>query len=248
MLPSIFFIFLINTESSVIVNGKIINGIVNEKIKVNENKSASIVEFVQQNALFSFNTSGGQLTRIFSFADETNDDARTRYNASNIKVLSMDENGSTYFIVYGYMNRGVHEGTTGITLYYYDAVVNTIEEQLFIPYTKSFEILDTDLEQLSFINSRGRLYLFVDGALYSITIESKEAKIIASDLDENRFVSSNDNSVIAWQEGESITDYTSIQYYALDSLAPISLSGDPGNIIIFCCVLASLPSNHTIIL
>ena len=223
---------IINTESSVIVNGKIINGIVNEKIKVNENKSASIVEFVQQNALFSFNTSGGQLTRIFSFADETNDDARTRYNASNIKVLSMDENGSTYFIVYGYMNRGVHEGTTGITLYYYDAVVNTIEEQIFIPYTKSYEMLMLDVEQLSYINIRNQMFLFVDGAVYDIDIEAKAVKTVADNLDENRFVSSKDNSMIAWQTGEDTTEYNNIQYYNLNKLTPSTVESGSGNIIV----------------
>ena len=64
----------------------------------------------------------------------------------------VDEAGNVTFIVYGYMNRGMHEGRTGVTLYYYDAVVNTVEEQLFIPYNKSFDILKADIEQLSYIS------------------------------------------------------------------------------------------------
>ena len=223
---------IINPDSGVIVNGKIINGIVNEKVKVSENKSASIAAFVQQNALYSFNTSGGTLTRIFSFADDQNDDARTRYDANDIKVLSIDENGNTYFIVYGYMTRGIHEGTTGITLYYYDAVVNTIEEQVYIPYTKSYEILAVDMEQLSYINIRNQLYLLVDGAVYDIDIEAKSVKTVADNLDENRFVSSSGNNMIAWQTGESIVEYNSIQFYSLNKMAPSVIEAGVGNIIV----------------
>ena len=223
---------VINPESSVVINGKIINGIVNEKIKVSENKSASIVEFVQENALYSFNTSGGTLTRIFSFVDEKNDDARTRYDANDIKVLSVDENGSTYFIVYGYMSRGIHEGTTGVILYYYDAVVNTIEEQVFIPYKKNYEMLAFDMEQLSFINIRNQMYLLVDGAVYNIDIEAKTVKVVADNLDENRFVSSSDNNMIAWQTGDNIIEYNSIQFYNLNKLAPSVLESGAGNIIV----------------
>lgn len=222
---------IINPESGVIINGKIINGIVNEKVKVSENKSASICAFVQQNALYSY-TSSGQLTRIFSFVDEKNDDARTRYDANDIKILSIDENGNVFFIVYGYISRGVHEGTTGIMLYYYDAVVNSIEEQIYIPYTKNYEMLALDVEQLSFINIRNQMYIFVDGAVYNIDIEAKTVKTVADNLDENRFVSSSSNNMIAWQTGESIIEYNSIQFYSLNKLSPSVVESGAGNIII----------------
>ena len=223
---------IINEESGTIVNGKIINGIVNEKINVSENKSATIAAFVQQNALYSFNTSGGQLTRIFSFCDSKNDDARTRFDNNDIKILSIDENGSTYFIVYGYMSRGTHEGTNGIALYYYDAVVNTIEEQIYIPYTKSYQYLDIYMKQLSHINIRNQMYVLVDGAVYNIDLEAKMVNTVADNLDENRFVSSKNNKMIAWQTGENIIECNSIQFYDLNKLTPRFVEAGPGNIII----------------
>ncbi|MDO4188017.1 MAG: hypothetical protein Q4D29_03430 [Lachnospiraceae bacterium] len=223
---------IINESSDVIVKGKILNGIVNEKIKYKESKSAGIVDFVQQNALYSFNTSGGTLTRIFSFIDDKNDDARTRYDAHDIKILSIDENGNTYFIVYGYMNRGLHEGTTGITLYYYDAVVNTIEEQVYIPYTKNYEMLALDVEKLSYMNVRNQMYIFVDGAVYNIDIEAKTVATLSDNLDESRFVSSSDNSMIAWQTGDSIIEYNSIQLYNLNSRSPVIVEAGPNSIVI----------------
>lgn len=223
---------IIDEDSKLVVNGKIINGIVNDEVVVSENKSAGIVEFVQQGALYSLNTSAGNLTRIFAFNDKNNDDARTRYNANDIKVLSIDENGNTYFLVYGYMSRGIHEGRTGITLYYYDAVVNTIEEQVHIPYTKSYQMLKIDMEHLSYINTRNQLYLLIDGAINVVNLSDRSVKTIADNLDENRFVSSKNNKMIAWQTGEHIIEYNSIQYYDLDKEAPFIVESGTGNIII----------------
>lgn len=223
---------IIDEDSKIIVNGKIINGIVNDDVVVSENKSAAIVAFVQQGSLYSFNTSNGQLNRIFAFNDKNNDDARTRYMANDIKVMSIDENGNTYFLVYGYMTRGIHEGTVGITLYYYDAVVNTIEEQIYIPYTKGYYVLKTDMEQLSYINAKNQLYILIDGAVNVIDLSERSVKTIADNLDENRFVSSKSNKMIAWQTGEQIIEYNSIQYYDLDKDAPFFVESGSGNIII----------------
>lgn len=223
---------IIDDDSDVIVNGKILNGIVDENINVSESKSAGVVAFVQQGALYSFNSSAGTLTRIFAFNNKENDDARTRFLLNDIKVLSVDENGSSYFIVYGYMSRGTHEGTTGVTLYYYDAVVNTIEEQIYIPYTKNYQMLAYDMQQLSYINVRNQLYLLVDGAVYSIDLTSRTVNVIADNLDENKFVSSKNNKMIAWQTGSSVTEYDSIQYYDLDKMTPSAIEAGAGNIIV----------------
>ncbi|MBR6159855.1 MAG: hypothetical protein IKQ40_06090, partial [Lachnospiraceae bacterium] len=118
-------------EKNVVVNGKILHGIINEKPVRIENDTGTIYAFVQQNALYSYNTSSQTMARLFAFADKDNDDARTRYDAHSIKPMMIDGVGNIWFIVYGYMNRGRNEGRVGVTLYYYDCAMNTIEEILF---------------------------------------------------------------------------------------------------------------------
>ena len=222
---------LIYDESKSVVNNKIINGVVNNPVKVSESPNDSIVAFVQSDSLYSFNTATGNMARIFSFRDEKNDDERVNYDASDIKVMSIDEAGNVSFLVYGYMNRGFHEGQVGAALYYYDAVVNTIEEQIFIPYRKSYEMLKKDIEKLSYINARGRLYILLDGSVYSINLESKETETVANNLDETKFVSSKDNSIIAWQTGNGIAGLNSIQLYSLNKMSPEVMNAPVGNII-----------------
>ena len=68
-------------------------------------------------------------------------DARTLYDGHKIKILNVDEGGNVIFLVYGYMNRGRHEGQVGISVYYYDSTVNTVEEMAYIPCSHSQAIL-----------------------------------------------------------------------------------------------------------
>lgn len=223
---------IITNEEKLVINGKIINGIVNEQIHMMESSDNGVVAFVQQDSLYSLNTQTGNLARVFSFRDIENDDARTNFNGSDIKILSLDEVGNISFIVYGYMTRGRHEGQVGVGLYKYDSVVNNIEEKMFIPYTKSYEILKKDIEKLSYINSRNQMFILMDGTVYSIDLETNETETIASNLDENRFVSSTKNNTIAWQTGDSIRDFTSIQFYSLEQSSPKILNSGPGAIIV----------------
>ena len=64
----------------------------------------------------------------------------------------MDEGGNVEFAVYGYMNRGRHEGEVGLQLYHYDSGKNTVEEDVYIPYNKPFSMLRSDLEKLLFLD------------------------------------------------------------------------------------------------
>ncbi len=223
---------IFDEDKNVLVNGKILHGIMNEDLQYVENSDASVYCFVQQNALYSFNTSTNNLAKLYSFWDKENDDARTQYDAHGIKLLSVDEPGNVRFLVYGYMNRGIHEGEVGIAMYYYDSVINSIEEELYIPYKKSYNMLKQDIDCLSYVNSRGLFYLMLDGTVYSINMESKRAEGIETGLDENRFVTSKDNSIIAWQTGKELSEYKTISLFALNALVPVEITADEGGIIV----------------
>ncbi len=217
---------------NVVVNGKIIHGIVHKKPVAIENSNASIYAFVQQNALFSYNSSTKTIARLFAFSDKDNNDARTRYDAHSIKPMMIDGVGNTWFIVYGYMNRGINEGRMGVSLYYYDCAMNTIEEQLFIPYTKSYDILAKEIDNLAYISNRNRMYIFLDGSVYTVNIASRESETMQSSISETGFFASDDESIIAWQTGESVIDYTEIQLFRLNSMTPSVIPSSAGEIVI----------------
>lgn len=223
---------IIDEDRNVIVNGKIIHGMIHDRPVRIENTNGSIYAFVQQNALYSYNISSQTLSRLFAFDDKENDDARTRYNEHSIKPLYIDGVGNVTFIVYGYMNRGINEGRMGVALYYYDCAVNTIEEQLFIPYKKSFEVLEKEVDNLAYVSPRNRMYILLDGSVYTINIATRESEVMQDRISETGFFSSDDESTIAWQTGDSVIERTEIQLYKLDAMTPSVISASAGEIVI----------------
>lgn len=223
---------IFDEEKNVVVNGKILHGILHEKPMMRESESGSVVCFAQQGQLYSYTPESGVLSCVFAFSDKDNDDARTRYMGHKVKPLSVDESGNISFIVYGYMNRGRHEGQVGVAKYYYDYALNTIEEKFFLPYTKSYQLLEQEIESLSYINERGDFYVLLDGTIYSISDENNEVNIIQKGITEGRFVSSIDGSVIAWQPGETLSEYNEIKLLDLNWTSSSSILADNDCIII----------------
>ena len=219
-------------EKNVVVNGKILHGMINEKLSRIENDSGTIYAFVQQNGLYSYNISSQTMARLFAFCDKDNNDARTRYNAHSIKPVRIDGVGNIWFMVYGYMNRGINEGKMGVALYYYDCAMNTIEEELFIPYTKSYDILAKDIESLSYISTRNRMYILLDGSIYTINLAARESEVMQDSISETGFFSSDDESTIAWQTGDTVINFTEIQLFKLDSMTPSVIPSSAGEIVI----------------
>lgn len=216
-------------DKNVVVNGKILHGIVHENIERIENDNGTIIAFVQQDALYSYDTTTNTMARLFSFRDKENDDSRTRFGKHGIKPLEIDGVGNVRFIVYGYMNRGNHEGEVGVALYFYDKSMNTIEEELFIPYRKSFEILEKDIKRLAYLSPRGQLFLLMDGSVINIAVNTRQVRIMQDSISETSFYSSDDQKMIAWQIGDK--NYNEIQIFELDTLKSSVIVASSGEMV-----------------
>lgn len=185
-------------------NNKILLGITANELEFMENADGSVVAFVQENALYMYMNDANRLARLFCFYDEDNLDARTTYGKHDIKILSVDEAGNVRFLVAGYMNRGRHEGNVGVSVYYYDSAMNTIEEEIYIPYRKSYQLLRENMNMLSYINRNNSLYLYLDGTIYGISLEDKSYTEVVSGLTDDMIVVSDSNQMAAWQEEDVI--------------------------------------------
>ncbi len=205
---------IITNEEELLVNGKLLHGILSRSLERIENENGSVYAFVQENTLYSYNTDNGNLSRIFSFRNGENDDVRTDNPSHEICPVRIDEQGNILFTVYGYFNRGSHEGEEGIAVYYYDAVINSIEEQLFIDHDGSFELLKHDMELLCRINMRDSMYIYLDGTIYRINIDTTDMNEIVAGLNESIFAASGDGSMIAWGDEAG---YSSITLMNLDN-------------------------------
>ncbi len=193
--------FFCETED-VYANDKIVLGIAGTDIPFVESEDGNNFAFVVQNKLCSYNVTDNKLAVLFSFYNENNADERTINNSHDIKILDVDEAGNVQFVVYGYMNRGRHEGEVGVQVCAYDSTLNTIEELVYIPYTKSDQILKEEMEQLLYVSRENYFYFIMDENVYEVNLSEKTYnKIVHTTMDGSLQVSDNQN-VIAWQNGQ----------------------------------------------
>ncbi|MBD5461411.1 MAG: hypothetical protein HDR26_10790 [Lachnospiraceae bacterium] len=188
-------------EENVYINDKIVLGIAGEEIPFLESEDGNNFAFVVQNKLCSYNVTENKLAVLFCFYDKDNADIRTIYNNHQIKIMDVDELGNVKFAVYGYMNRGRHEGEVGIQVYYYDGARNTVEEIIYIPYGKSAGILQEEAERLLSVSRENYLYFFMGENVYEVDLYGKNCKNIIHTVQDGSLQVSERQRVIAWQTG-----------------------------------------------
>lgn len=202
---------LLDENGSLIMDGGLDLGIVPEDISCGTNKDGTVVSFVQARELWNYNKKEDKLSLVFSFRSAENNDVRNENDQHRIKILSVDEDGSTAFAVYGYMNRGTHEGKVGAAIYYYNIKKNFVEEKAFIPSRQSFAIAEDELGKLIYYShEQNHLYVMLDGALYRIYLEDNGKEVLVDGLAENQYAASEDGHLLAYQTGGGYEEATEI--------------------------------------
>lgn len=197
---------IFDEEAEVYVNDKIVLGITGENVELKESDGGNVFAFTVADKLYSYNVTDNKLARLFSFYGNTEElrDLRSAYDRHDIRVLTVDETGNILFLVYGYMNRGRHEGCVGVALYAYNSVANTVEEMAYIPYDKSYELLKTDIEKLSYLSRTGSYYFMLDGSIYAVDVRTLSLQTVVTGLKEGGYHVSESNKMLVWQEGDDL--------------------------------------------
>ncbi len=194
---------IFDEEADVFANDKIMLGIVDNDVEMKESDGGNVFAFVSSNKLYSYNVSDKKLAILFSFYEKGGDitDYRNNYDRHKIKILNVDEVGNVEFMVYGYMNRGRHEGEVGVSVYFYNSMSNMIEELVYIPYDRSYELLRSDVEKLAYVSKSDIFYIMLEGSVYAIDLNDRDYSIVVSGLTEDNFKVSKSNKMLVWQEG-----------------------------------------------
>lgn len=164
------------------------------------NKDGSIVSFVQADDLWSYNKETDEVSLVFSFASSENTDERNLTNQHKIQLLKADGNGNITFAVYGYMNRGEHEGQVGVAVYYYNVEQSSVDEKVFIPTDTSWGNTIYELGKLVYYSvDREMLYILAGGTFYETNVEKEKTNEIVTELTEDHYVVSGDGHLLAYQ-------------------------------------------------
>lgn len=191
-------------SSEMIDEDGVLLGIASSDLQYETNDDETIVAFVQERDLWLYNREAGELYQIFSFADAEGSDARSMNDQHAVRIISMDDSGNLAFAVYGYMNRGSHEGEVGVGIYYFSSADNIIEEKAFIPSTKSFAIAEDELGKMVYYNHAEKLlYVLAEGTLYQIDLDKNEQEVLAENLSEDQYTVSDGGQLMAYQTDDT---------------------------------------------
>ena len=202
-------------ENTFLVDGNaIMLGIRDGDIEYATNETGDVIAFVQEGELWCFDRLNERIVQVFSFRSAEGRDAREIWNQHDIKIVRVDEAGSVDFVVYGYMNRGEHEGEVGTGVYHYDGLVHTVEEEVFIPSTRSFEILKAEMGQLMYVNDLDQLYLMMDNEVRCIDLKTLTVSTPVKNLKESCYKTSPSNRFFAWVDADE--EYSSESIHLMD--------------------------------
>lgn len=182
-------------------------GVTDRKVSYVSDKTGKSVAFVQQGDLWEYQIESNKIERIFSFRRGISEsDFRDSRSDHNIKILRVSKSGNVDFILYGYMNRGVHEGRMGISVCHYNSDQNMVTEKAFIPSTESYDFLEQGLDKLCYMNKNDQLFMLSGGNLYQVDLEECSYEILQESIQEDCFAASETGSCAAWTEEMSVYD------------------------------------------
>ncbi|MBO4750130.1 MAG: hypothetical protein J5546_07410, partial [Lachnospiraceae bacterium] len=201
-------------ENALYGGDKLLLGIGDENVDMMESADGSVVAFQQADRLFAFQIGTQRLVKIFSFYDLGREDAREEHDDADIKILSVDKDGSTVFAVYGYQSRGEREGENGIRICRYDAKINAVSEIAFIPWAQPYSSLKAQMNQLMYYAQDQFLYLCLEHAVYRCDLKEKTYEKLLEIHGDGCMMASADHQILTWQE--PLSDGTAREIQILD--------------------------------
>ncbi|MEE1303539.1 MAG: hypothetical protein U0K68_00085 [Agathobacter sp.] len=209
-------------------NNKLTLGMRDEDVEYMSSESGSIVCFVQEGELWSYNKDTSEIAKVFSFRGPEGIDDRENWDQHDIKIVRIDEAGSIDFIVYGYMNRGEHEGQVGASVFHYDGLAYTIEEEAFIPSNTSYEVLKAEMGRLMYENDKGTLFFMLEGNVYTIDMNTLKVDKMITGLGSGCYAVSENNKYFAWVETEKQYSSNTLHIMNLQTEEVKDISEDSG--------------------
>lgn len=221
---------IFSPQRAVSSTGELYLGICSDTdIEMKYGVSGKVTCFVRENALWRYDLTRNELIRIFSFQKDGSDGLREEYDEHAIKILDIDKDGNVRFLVYGYMNRGMHEGKVGISVFAYNAKENVTKEIIFIPRTDPYVSIAQDIETLAYINEANILYMYNNGSIYYLDCTTKECMVVAGGVISSTCSVSEKSSMFLYQTGDEAYNCFKMYVLHLDTGELYELGAEAGS-------------------
>ncbi len=206
-------------------NNRIMIGIGDSDRQLVSKDSGKKAAFVAADELWYYDYQNSSMYKVFSYIGEDYRESRNNYPKHGIQIMNMDKNGNMSFLVYGYMNRGNHEGQNGIAVYRFSSENQSIEELIFIPTEVQYEAMTDDIEKGAFLSDDEQFYFYLDGSIYHIDIDRQKSETLAKNVTDDMAIVTEDG-MLAINESAN-----KVKIVDLSSNKEWSISGKEGEII-----------------
>ena len=181
-----------------------------EDIEYKASSDSRKLAFVKSGELWLYNYDDQTLTSVFSFIQGNYSDVRAINNNIDINIAEMDDEGNMYFVVYGYMNRGSHEGRNGLALYHFDASDNKLEEVYYTSCDEPFDIMKNEVGRFSYYDTDGYFYYLLDSSIYKVDLNNMTQDTIVYNIASDKYLVSDNKKIVAYPDVDTDEDVSKI--------------------------------------
>lgn len=184
-----------------------IAGGVTEYLSSDENTKLA---FVKEGQLWLYDYNVQKLVSVFRFTQGNYSDARNINTDVDINIAGMDDEGNIYFVVYGYMSRGDHQGKNGVSLYYYTEKDAQIQEKIFIECDEPFDVMEQEIGRFTYYDDMGHFFYLLDGAVYEINMNEMTQDLLVTGLSSDKILVSSNRKIVAYPNTDDDMEVTGI--------------------------------------
>lgn len=166
--------------------------------------------FVKQGQLWYYDYETSSLIEVFGFFQGDYSDIRNMNNNMDINIVDMDDEGNVYFVVYGYMSRGSHEGKNGISLYYFTRSDSKIQEKFFVECDEPFDVMKQETGRFTYYDKTGYFYYLLDGTIYKVDLNNMTQNTLVYGLPSEKYIVSENRKIVVYPDQANNEDVTSL--------------------------------------
>lgn len=181
--------------------------------------------FVKEGQLWYYDYSKSYITNVFSFSLNNYSDVRTLNRDVDINIVKMDDTGNMYFVVYGYMSRGIHEGKNGLSLYYFSAKDSKIQELMFVECDEPFGVMEQEIGRFTYYDEEGYFYYLLNGSIYRFDMSNGAQDTVMYNIPSGKYMVSANNKIVAYPDKPEEENVTLINVYNFETGEKYTISG-----------------------
>lgn len=178
-------------------------------IEYRYSENNKMLSFVRQGQLWLYDYSAARISLVFGFWLDDIENTRNTYDNYDINIVSMDNDGNMVFAVYGYMNRGIHEGKLGIGLYRYTKESEELIELIFIENNVPYSVMKEELGRLTYFDG-STFYFMLGGKVNAIDVENKKLSYYVNGISMDNVYVSDNMEIMAFPNSDNQQETTEL--------------------------------------